>query len=92
VPTRDLFLQVDYEKTWKKPVYVWPIATNGHITCPMAVSSGFYWSPETPPLGDVLGIVPAIRRNHQNWAKLVHFFIINLFAVALAAARAIQGE
>ncbi len=67
--TSNLFLQVDNEKTQKKMAYVWPIATIGCNTRPMAASSGFYQSPGPPPLGDAHGIVPAHCRGHQNGQK-----------------------
>ncbi len=77
--TRDLFLQVDDEKTWKKQAYAWPIATIGRNTCPMVASSGFYQSPAPPSLGDACGIVPAHLRGSQNgqqsWPIITLFFV-----------------
>ena len=40
--------------------------------CPMAVFSGFYESPEPPPLGDAHGIVPSHRPGHQNGQQSGH--------------------
>ncbi len=64
--TRDLYLQVDDEKTHRKPAYACPMASIGRNTRPMAASSGFYQSPGPPPLDNARGMVPAHRRGHQN--------------------------
>ncbi len=65
-------------KKLKKTVLAWPIATIGHNTCPMAVSSGFYQSPGPPPSGNARTNVPAHCRGHQNgqqsWSIFSSFF------------------
>jgi hypothetical protein len=61
-------------------------------TCAMAASSGFYQSPGPPPLGNVHHKVPMHCHGHQNGQQSVNFFIIVLFAVALAATGAIRSK
>ena len=58
----------------------------------MVVFSGINKSPRPPPLGNVCGIVPSHCQGHQEVSKVDTFCIIVLFAVALAAAGAIQSE
>jgi hypothetical protein len=62
----DLFLQVDNEKTQKKPALACPMATVGHNTHQMMAASGLQHSPGPPPLGDKHGIVPVHSHGHQN--------------------------
>jgi hypothetical protein len=58
----------------------------------MVAFSGFYESHGAPPSGDVRSRVPAHRHAHQMVSKVDNFCIFVLFAVALAAAGAIQSE
>ena len=58
----------------------------------MAAFSGFYESHKPPPSGDVRSIVPAHRDGHETASKVGSFCIVVPFAVALAAAGAIQSE
>jgi hypothetical protein len=59
----------------------------------MAASSGFYQSPGPSSSGNARGIVLAHclchQNGHQSWSI---FFVIVLFAVALAAAGVIRSE
>jgi len=58
----------------------------------MAVFSGFYESNKPPPSGDARGIIPPHRDGHQNGHQSEYILCRVLFAVALAAAEAIQSE
>ncbi len=46
----------------------------GASACPMVASSGFYWSPGPPPLGDARGIVPP-HRDAIETASFVGVFV-----------------
>jgi hypothetical protein len=64
----------------------------GVSACPMVVFSSFKESHKPPPSGDVRGIVPAHHHGHQNGQQRGVYCIVVLFAIALAAARALQSE
>jgi len=51
-------------KSKKQPVLVCPIDAIRASARPMVVFRGFYESPEHPPSGDVLGIVPLHHGDH----------------------------
>jgi hypothetical protein len=58
----------------------------------MVTFSGFYESHKPPSLGDAHGILPSHHHGHQNNRQSGYILINVLFAVALAAAWAIQSE
>ena len=58
----------------------------------MAAFSGFYESHESLPMGDARGILPPHRNDHRNGHQVGTYYIFVLFAVALAAARAIRSK
>jgi hypothetical protein len=72
-----LFQQVDHEKMHKNTAYAGPIATIGHNTCLMVVSSGFYQSPGSPPLGNVHSIIPAHCCGRQNGQQSWSIFLLS---------------
>ena len=56
----------------------------------MTAFSDFYESHEPPPSGGACSIVPAHCDGRQNGQQSGHIFHLRFFAVALAAAEAIQ--
>ena len=73
------FQPTDDEKTRKKTEknVRWP--TIGRNTCPMTATSGFPYSPRSPPLVDALGYVPAHRQGQRNSRQVWYFFVFFLW-------------
>jgi hypothetical protein len=90
--TRDLFLQVDNKKIEKTSICV----TNCIYQPQYLPNGGVQWllpKPWTSSIGRCALYCTGAPPQPSKWpAKLAHFFVVVLFAVALATAGAIQSE